>query len=80
MLVLPGIEMTIWSVPWMTTVASVTPDPLTRFSMICLAWFIDDFDGVLPASVFAVKITCVPPTRSSPSFGVCRWLGQNTIP
>jgi hypothetical protein len=78
--VLPGIEITIWLEPWMTTVASVTPEPFTRFSMICLAWFIDDFDGVLPVSVvFAVKMTCVPPTRSRPNLGVCRAPGQNTI-
>jgi len=75
----PGIEMTIRFEPSMTTVPPVTPEPLTRFSMICLAWFIDALDGVLPASVFAVKITCVPPTRSRPSFGVCRAPGQNTI-
>src|SRR5579875_3387148 len=53
----PGIDTTSWSVPWMTTVASVTPVPLTRSSRICLAWFMLSLVGAVPLSVFAVKIT-----------------------
>jgi hypothetical protein len=72
----PGIDTTIWSAPWTTTVASVTPVPLTRSSMIALAWFIDAADGVAPFGVRAVKVTCVPPTRSMPRRGVCRSPGH----
>jgi hypothetical protein len=79
-LVCPGMDTTIWLLPWTTTVDWVTPVPLTRFSMIVLAWLIAEEDGVFPFGVLAVKITCVPPTRSRPSLGVCRVPGQNTIP
>jgi hypothetical protein len=76
----PGIETTIWSLPSTTTVAWVTPLPLTRSSMIALAWFIADSDGVLPSGARAVKVICLPPTRSMPSFGVCFSPGQNASP
>ena len=69
---LPGIETTIWLLPWITTSASVTPEPLTRSSMICRASLIADFDGALPLGAFASKMTCLPPSRSRPSLGVCR--------
>ena len=74
----PGIDTTSWSSPWMTTVASVTPVPLTRSSMICLACSMAEVDGVLPCGAFAWKITCWPPTRSRPSFGVWRSPGRKT--
>ena len=46
---LPGIETTSWSLPWITTVASVTPVPLTRSVMICLACdMLELDDGVCP--------------------------------
>src|SRR6266487_2664800 len=77
---LPGIDTTIWLLPWMTTSASVTPEPLTRSSMICRASLMADFDGVLPLGALASKMTCLPPSRSRPSLGVCRWPGRKTRP
>jgi hypothetical protein len=77
--VLPGTETTSWSVPWMTTVAWVTPDPLTRSVMICFASSIWECFGVVWFVVEAVKTICWPPARSMPSRGVCRCPGQKTI-
>ncbi len=53
----PGIDTTSWSLPWITTVASVTPVPFTRSWMMCCACSIDDLDGALPFGVFASKMT-----------------------
>ena len=56
--VAPGMDTTSWSLPWITTVASVTPVPLTRFSRIVLASFMDVLDGVFPPGALAVNTTC----------------------
>jgi hypothetical protein len=76
--VLFGTETTSWLLPCRTTVASVTPELLTRSVMIDCACAMALDGGVLPSVVFAVKMTWVPPSRSRPSFGVCRVPGQKT--
>ena len=71
----PGTEMTIRSGLWVTTSASATPRPLTRRSMICLAWSSEALLGGLPSVVFACSVTWVPPSRSRPSLG----LGESPV-
>jgi hypothetical protein len=68
----PGIETMIWSDPWIWTVAWVTPVPLTRSARMLRACCMLSLGGVAPFCSLAVNTTCVPPTRSMPSFGVCR--------
>ncbi|SKY44057.1 Uncharacterised protein [Mycobacteroides abscessus subsp. abscessus] len=55
--------------PLTTTSDPETPRPLTRCSMICLAWSSCSRVGGVPDSVRAVRVTRVPPWRSIPSFG-----------
>src|SRR4051794_11805592 len=74
-----GISTTSWSGSWTTTVAPVTPVLLMRSSRICRAWVIWDDDGfATPSGTCAEKTTRIPPTRSMPSFGVCRLPGKKT--
>src|SRR5450631_636313 len=68
----PGNETTMSLPPWVETSASVTPDPFTRARMMSTAfriwpWFI----CWLPTTL-GVRISWVPPDRSSPSLGA-RW-------
>jgi hypothetical protein len=70
--------MTIRSGLWVTTSASATPRPLTRRSMICLAWSSAALLGGLLSVVCACRVTWVPPSRSRPSLGVDESPVKNT--
>ncbi len=74
----PGTVMTSWSAPSTCTCAPATPEPLTRRSMMSLAWFIASRDGVDPSAVRALSVILVPPWRSMPSFGVLEPGVKNT--
>jgi len=75
-----GISTTSWLLPCTTTVEPVTPVPLIRSSRICRACVIwEDVGAGEPFGVCAVKITRIPPTRSSPSFGVLGVLRNTTV-
>ena len=64
----PGTLTTIWS-PWVTTSASETPAPLTRWPMISTAVSSWVWLGRFPLSPWGVRMTLAPPRRSRPSFG-----------
>src|SRR5665648_1186797 len=66
---LPGSETTML-LPWVVTSASATPDPSTRARMMSTAfWTWPGLIAWLPTTLGS-RISCVPPCRSSPSFGV----------
>lgn len=68
-----GMLMTMWSLPWVCTSASDTPNALTRSRMIDTAVFmLSGLTAFLPApwSGLAFSVTLVPPARSMPSRGV----------
>ncbi len=62
--------MTRWLAPSICTWTPAKPEPLTRLVMISWACCMDAVDGSLPSAVWAVSVTCVPPCRSMPSFGL----------
>src|SRR4051794_29056145 len=64
-LFLPGISTTIRLLPWVVTLASATPEPLTRWSMMPRASSRFSLLG-LPSAISVIR---VPPCRSSPSSG-----------
>src|SRR5436309_6246632 len=67
----PGAETTMLVLPWVLMVAPPTPAASTRWRMMPTAWSSAPLVTFVPFSGVAVRMTCVPPRRSSPSFGVC---------
>ena len=66
-LVAPGTWTTISSLPWVFTVASETPEPFTRSSMMLAAvWRLPE-ERSLP--LLAIRVIWVPPSRSRPRAG-----------
>ena len=77
---LPGTVITRFLVPSIWISAPVTPEPLTRLSMIVLACCIWSRVGSEPSRVRAVSVILVPPCRSMPNFGVLEPGVRNTNP
>ena len=67
----PGADTTMLVLPCVLMSAPATPAPFTRLRMMSTAWLSAPLVILWPASGWAVRITCVPPRRSSPSLGVC---------
>ena len=61
----PGISTTMYLLPCVVTSASVTPEPLTRWSMMAAASLRLSFVG-LPDAIIVIR---VPPLRSRPRAG-----------
>lgn len=66
----PGMATTMFCPPCVLISASETPEASTRWRMIVTAWSSCSCETVWPLSVFGARIICVPPSRSSASFGV----------
>jgi len=71
-LFVPGTETMIVRSPSVTTVASATPNPLTRFSMMSRAVLRLSRVMFCPAPGLATRVSVVPPIRSRPSLGLRR--------
>src|SRR3954468_10776091 len=67
----PGADTTMLVLPWVLIVAPPTPAASTRCRMMLTAWSRAPLVTLLPCSGVAVRMTCVPPLRSRPSFGLC---------
>src|SRR3954468_14672733 len=67
----PGADTTMLVLPWVLIVAPPTPAASTRCRMMLTAWSSAPLVILVPFSGVAVRMTCVPPRRSRPSFGVC---------
>ena len=66
----PGRATTMFSWPWLVISASATPDASTRWRITEIAWSMSSDVTWEPSVVRGVRMSCVPPSRSSASCGV----------
>src|SRR6185369_16716927 len=76
----PGTDTMIVLLPSSTTVASATPNALTRFSMMSRAVSRLLLSMFWPGWALACSVSVVPPIRSRPSFGLNRLLNDPCPP
>src|SRR5918993_733848 len=65
-----GMLTTMLRSPWVVTSAPETPPASTRWTMMSRAWLSCSAETLWPAVVCGSKMIWVPPSRSSPSFGL----------